>query len=99
MPFGYGPYTFNGARIDGIREVGGVYGLSKPTPNRPGYSTILYVGKTGNLRERLRAHLNSPPVSGVTHFFAEAITGDAARTKREQELIAEFKPVGNTQLK
>jgi excinuclease UvrABC nuclease subunit len=85
--------------IGGIREDGGVYGLAKPTPNRPGYYTILYVGKTGNLRERLRAHLNNPPASGITHFFAEALTGDAARTKREAELIAEFKPVGNTQLK
>ena len=99
MPFGYGPYTFNEVGVGGTLEAGGVYGLAKPTPGKPGYYTILYVGKTGNLRERLRAHLNNPPVSGITHFFAEAITTDAARSQREAVLIAEFNPVGNTQLK
>ncbi len=99
MPFGYGPFTFNEAGIGGINEVGGVYGLAKPIPNRIGFYTILYVGKTGNLRERLRAHLDNPPASGITHFFAEAIDGDAARTQRESALVQEFKPVGNTLLK
>ncbi len=80
MPFGYGPFTFNEAGIGGIRQIGGVYGLAKPTPNRAGCYTILYVGKAGSLRERLRAHLNSPPASGITHFFAEI--------PRRQERIA-----------
>ncbi len=97
MPFGFGPFTFNEAGIGGILEDGGVYGLARP--NLQGNYTILYVGKTGNLRERLRAHLNNPPVSGITHFFAEAIKGEAARTQREYVLVQEFKPVGNTLLK
>jgi excinuclease UvrABC nuclease subunit len=92
MPFGYGPFTFDEAGIGSMMQSGGVYGLAR------GY-TILYVGKTGNLQERLRAHLNNPPVSGITHFFAEAINTDAARTQREYVLVQEFKPVGNTQLK
>jgi hypothetical protein len=99
MPFAYGPYTFNEVGISGIQATGGVYGLAKPSPNQLGFYTILYVGKTGNLPERLRAHLNNPPVSGITHFFAEALNGDAARSQREAALIAEFNPVGNTQLK
>jgi excinuclease UvrABC nuclease subunit len=99
MPFGYGPYSFTEAGINGIDLVGGVYGLAIPDANKLGFYTILYVGKTGNLRERLRAHLNNPPVSGITHFFAEALATDAARTQREVALIAEFNPVGNTQLK
>ena len=99
MPFGYGPFTFNEAGIGGINAVGGVYGLAKPIPNRIGFYTILYLGKTGNLRDRLRAHLNNPPVSGMTHFFAEAFDSDAARSQREVQLIAEFQPVGNTHLK
>ncbi len=80
-------------------ESGGVYGLAKPSVHALGRYTILYVGKTGNLRERLRTHLNNPPVSGITHFFAEALAGDAARTQREYVLVQEFKPVGNTLLK
>ena len=99
MPFAHGPYVFNNAGINGINEVGGVYGLARPLPTVPGHYTILYVGKTGNLRERLRSHLNSPPVTGITHFFAEAINTDAARTQREETLIREFKPIGNTLLK
>jgi excinuclease UvrABC nuclease subunit len=82
-----------------MRESGGVYGLAKPNPLRPGFYVILYVGKTGDLRKRLSDHLNNPPVSGATHFFAEAIDGDAARTQREYALIQEFKPTGNTLLK
>jgi len=99
MPFQYGPFTFNEVGIGGIRQVGGVYGLAKPTINRLGVYTILYVGKTGNLPDRLRAHLNNPPVSGATHFFAEGFDRDADRTRREEELINEFQPVGNTLLK
>jgi hypothetical protein len=99
MPFQFGPYQFNEAGIDSMMEVGGVYGLAKPTVYPVGRYTILYVGKTGNLRERLRSHLNNPPVPGVTHFFAEAIKGDAERTQREYALIQEFQPVGNTLLK
>jgi excinuclease UvrABC nuclease subunit len=97
MPFGYGSFMFNEVGIGGILQTGGVYGLARP--NLLGNYTILYVGKTGNLRERLRAHLNNPPVSGVTHFFAEAFGSDADRTQREYALVQEFKPVGNTLLK
>jgi excinuclease UvrABC nuclease subunit len=99
MPFGYGPYEFSEAGIAGISAVGGAYGLAKQQLLNPGYYTILYVGKTNNLPDRLRAHLNSPPVAGITHFFAEAISTDAARTQREYALVQEFQPVGNTLLK
>ena len=99
MPFGYGPFKFNEAGIGSLVQSGGVYGLARPSAQVLGRYAILYVGKTGNLRERLRTHLNNPPVSGITHFFAEAIGGDAARTEREYALVQEFKPVGNTLLK
>lgn len=92
-------YQFNGVTTGTVREVGGVYGLAKPQRLNPGYYTILYVGKTGNLKERLNFHLSNPPVAGVTHFFAEVVAGEAARTQREAQLIAEFKPLGNTLLK
>lgn len=97
MPFNYGPYIFNQAGIQAMTEGGGVYGLAQPLA--PGTFRILYVGKSGNLRERLTCHLNNPPVAGITHFFAEAVGTDAARTEREYALIQEFKPVGNTLLK
>jgi excinuclease UvrABC nuclease subunit len=92
-------YHFNEVTINTIDEVGGVYGLAQAQLYSPGYYTILYVGKSGNLRERLKYHLNNPPVAGITHFFAERVDNDAARTIREQQLITDFKPVGNTQLK
>lgn len=98
MPFQYGPWPFTNVGISGIREVGGVYGLARPSASQGRYS-ILYVGKTGDLQKRLREHLNNPPVAGITHVFAEAIGTDAARTQREYVLIQEFKPVGNTLLK
>ncbi len=97
MPFKFGPYFFSAAGIDGIGEVKGVYGLVKPE-TLTSY-TVLYVGKSGNLRDRLRQHLNNPPVAGITHFFAEAFNTDAECTQREYQLIQEFKPVGNTLLK
>jgi excinuclease UvrABC nuclease subunit len=99
MPFAYGPFNFSEAGISSINAVGGVYGLARPQPFNPGYYTILYVGKTNELPKRLREHLNNPPVAGITHFFAEAISTEAARTQREYTLIQEFKPVGNTLLK
>ena len=92
-------YNFNQETVDSLREIGGVYGLACPQFMRAGWYTILYVGKTGNFRERLQYWLNNPPVAGITHFFAEVITNVAERTAHEANLIAEFKPVGNTVLK
>jgi hypothetical protein len=98
MPFAYGPYVFSDAGINGVKDVGGVYGLAQRQILGNSY-VILYVGKTDSLPTRLRAHLNNPPAAGITHFFAEAITTDAARTQREFALIQEFLPLANTQLK
>jgi excinuclease UvrABC nuclease subunit len=96
MPFQHMTvYNFNEVTINTINEVGGVYGLARPHPIAGRY-TILYVGKSGNLRERLKSHLNNPPVAGITHFFAERVDTEAGRTQREAQLIAEFNPVGNT---
>ncbi len=92
-------YDFNWATANTLREVGGVYGLAQPQPFRPGWYTVLYVGKTGNLRERVQYWLNNPPVTGITHFFADVILNEAERAQREEQLIAEFNPVGNTLLK
>lgn len=92
-------YDFNQATVNRLREVGGVYGLCKPNPLASGWYIILYVGKTGDLRERVQYWLNNPPTTGITHFFADVILNEAERTRHEAALIAEFKPVGNTLLK
>jgi excinuclease UvrABC nuclease subunit len=92
-------YHFDEVTINTVNEVGGVYGLAKAQPLNPGYYTILYVGKSANLRTRLKDHLNNPPVAGITHFFADRVDTEAGRTQREAQLIAEFNPVGNTLLK
>jgi hypothetical protein len=95
MPFNYGPYFFMGAGIDGMDEVGAVYGLFKPSL-RQGYFDCLYVGETDNLRRRLSEHFNNPPVAGITHFFAERWDNTMQRRAREMELIREFNPPANT---
>jgi len=102
MAFKFGPYFFTENGINGMTDRGGVYGLARAMGNRlyPIESfNILYVGKAVNLRKRLKEHLSNPPVTGVTHFFAESIGTEADRINREYSLIQEFKPVGNTLLK
>ena len=92
-------HNFDQQTVDRVRVVGGVYGLARPAFLRPGWYDVLYVGKTGNLRERLQFWLNNPPVAGITHFFADVVTNAAERDRVETLLIAEFKSVGNTLLK
>jgi excinuclease UvrABC nuclease subunit len=99
MPFrNFEMFDFSGRIALTLNEVGAVYGLARAA-SQPGQSVILYVGKTGNLRERIQYWLNNPPVAGITHFFVEVIPNEGERLRREAELIAEFKPVGNTLLK
>ena len=86
-------YAFNEPAIKTVYEVEGVYGLAQPA-STPNHYTILYVGQSPNLGERLKYHLNNPPVPGITHFFVERIDNDEGRTLRERQLIGEFKPVG-----
>jgi excinuclease UvrABC nuclease subunit len=92
-------YEFGEATLGRVLEVGGVYGLAKPMLFKPGWYTILYVGKASNLKDRLNHWFNNPPATGITHFFADRIDNEALRTQREAQLIAEFKPVANTLLK
>jgi hypothetical protein len=92
-------YPFTQATANSLNRVGAVYGLARNMPNKPGWSEILYVGQTGDLRERIQYWLNNPPAAGIAHFFVEVIPNEAQRLRREAELIAEFKPVGNTLLK
>jgi hypothetical protein len=86
-------YAFNEPAIKTVYEAEGVYGLAQPA-SAPNQYTILYVGKCSNLRERLKYHLNYPPVPGITHFFVERIENEERRTLRERQLIGEFKPTG-----
>jgi excinuclease UvrABC nuclease subunit len=92
-------YNFDRDNVSRLYEIGGVYGLAMPQLWRPGWYTILYVGKTGNFRERLQYWLNNPPVAGITHFFADVVANLAERDIHEANLIAEFKPVSNKVLK
>jgi len=95
MPFNSNVFNFDVFTLRTVNEVGAVYGLFQPTPNRPGFFTCLYVGQTGNLRERLLEHYSYPPIACVTHFFAEAAGTEQQRKLREKQLIAEFNPPGN----
>lgn len=95
MPFTHGPYVFTRAGIEGMDEVGAVYGLFKSSA-RPSYFDCLYVGETDNLRRRLGEHFNNPPIAGITYFFADRYDNTLRRMRREEELISEFNPPGNT---
>lgn len=66
-------YNFDVFGVAVVYEVGGVDGLARPAFPGSNQYTILYVGQSGNLRERLQSHLNDPPTAGITHFFAERI--------------------------
>ena len=98
MPFGGQAYPFNSIVVAGLNEVGAVYGLFQYSP-ATGIYHCQYVGQTDNLRRRLQEHLSNPPVAGLTHFFAETYSSVAQRLARESALIAEFQPIGNTQLR
>lgn len=98
MPFPKQEYAFNLNTLLTVKEIGAVYGLFKSNPIRPGYFVPLYVGETDNLRRRLLEHYNNPPVAGATHFFAEISPVERQRLVREQQLIAEFNPIGNKTL-
>jgi hypothetical protein len=95
MPFAHNAFDFNSPTLETIKTDGGVYGLFRWDPTILKYR-CLYVGQSDNLRRRLKEHFNNPPISGATHFFAEVWTTGWQRLNREQELIREFNPPGNT---
>jgi hypothetical protein len=96
MPFSGNCHSFDSSTLKVLNDVGAVYGLFKTDlPFRPDHYTCLFVGQTNHLRARLFDHYNNPPLTGVTHFFAEAIATEEERKQREKELICEFNPTGN----
>lgn len=92
-------YGFTEEVSQALNRVGAVYGLARNSANKFGWSEVLYVGQTGDLRERIQFWLKNPPVAGIAHFFVEVIPNESERLRREAELIAEFRPVGNTLMK
>ena len=83
-------------RAKALSNAGEVYGLFKiDLQFRPDHYACLYVGQTNDLRTRMHEHYNNPPITGVTHFFAEAIATEEQRKRPERELIREFDPTGN----
>jgi hypothetical protein len=96
MPFSGDCHSFDSPTLEMLKDVGTVYGLFRTDlPFRPNHYTCLFVGQASNLRTRLLEHYNNPPITGVTHFFAEASPTERERKLREKELIAEFNPPGN----
>lgn len=94
MPFANQVFTFDATTIQTIKTEAGVYGLFRWDAMILKYR-CLYVGQSDNLQRRLKEHLNSPPVSGATHFFGELWSDLMPRLNREQQLIREFNPPGN----
>lgn len=98
MPFNGSAYALSREVVNSVNEVAAVYGLFRYSQQNLTFY-CLYVGQIDNLRRRLLEHLNNPPVAGSTHFFAEVYNNSLQRSARESALIAEFQPVGNTQLR
>jgi hypothetical protein len=96
MPFSGNCHLFDLSGLKALSNAGEVYGLFKvDLPFRPNHYTCLYVGQTNDLRTRMLEHYDTPPITRVTHFFAEAIATEEQRIQRERELILEFDPTGN----
>jgi excinuclease UvrABC nuclease subunit len=74
-----------------------VYGLA--ARNQFGGLTVVYVGKSKTLRDRLSYWLNNPPGRGITYFYSQAYSTAAAMESAEEQLIQELKPIYNTLLK
>ena len=74
-----------------------VYGLA--VSNQFGQLTVVYVGKSKTLRDRLSYWLNNPPGKGITYFYSQAYLTAAAMDSAEEQLIRELRPIHNTLLK
>src|SRR5579863_1308460 len=98
IPFNYAPNSFDAYRIANQRnDQFAVYGLA--VGNIFGGLTVVYVGKSKTLRDRLSYWLNNPPGPGITHFYSEAYPTAAAMDSMEERLIQELQPIYNTLLK
>jgi excinuclease UvrABC nuclease subunit len=59
----------------------------------------VYVGKSKTLRDRLNYWFNNPPGPGITQFYSQAYSTEAAMDSAEDQLIQELQPIYNTLLK
>jgi hypothetical protein len=96
--FQYPPNNFDAQTIAVQRnDQFAVYGLT--VRNLSLGLTVVYVGKSKTLRNRLNFWLSNPPGPGTTHFYSEAYETEAAMDAAEQRLIQELQPRYNTLLK
>jgi hypothetical protein len=79
-------------------EVGGLYIFAKPNGSN---WIVHYVGQTGNFRERFSRHEHWPSAMrlGCDCILAACVPDARLRNKLEAELIAQYSPALNTQLK
>ncbi len=81
--------------IMGAPTKGGVYLIDKP-------GTAIYIGESGNIQDRLLEHYRKQSGQSACiwrnnprTFSYEIVRGEAARKRREQELIRQLRPVCN----
>jgi len=95
IPFQYAPNSFDAQTIASQRnDQFAVYGLA--VRNQLGGLTVVYVGKSKTLRDRLNYWLNNPPGPGITRFYSQAYDTAAAMDSAEQQLIQQLQPIYNT---
>lgn len=98
MPFQFAPNSFDVQTIAKQRnDQFAVYGLAGR--NNLGGLTVVYVGKSKTLRDRLSYWLNNPPGRGITYFYSQAYETAAVMDSVEEQLIQELRPIHNTLLK
>lgn len=80
-----------------------VYGVARPRPGVPNVADVVYVGQASDFHRRILEHTNDPthPMwsHGPTLVFYEIAVTQGERDRRERELIAEFQPPANQQLR
>ncbi|MFZ3341627.1 MAG: hypothetical protein WA213_12135 [Terriglobales bacterium] len=98
IPFQYAPTSFDAQTIAGQRnDQFAVYGLA--VRNQFLGLTVVYVGKSKTMRDRLNYWLSNPPGRGINHFYSQAYKTAAEMDSAEELLIRELQPIHNTLMK
>lgn len=96
----YDYWWLNDITANGIKAESGNYMFVKRLPN--GNWLPVYIGQAEDLRARIPTHerLDDAKRAGATHVMAHTTQGgERARLAEEQDLIARWQPVLNTQHK
>jgi excinuclease UvrABC nuclease subunit len=85
-----------------FKKVGGVYAITKRTSSQGSNShSVIYIGKTDDLSERFDNHHKQDCVdkNGANRICVRQVESEADRDSIEKDLIKNYQPKCNEQLK